>query len=1556
MDRSKKIHPKNKTNKGFINFFETKHNQEKYDRHGNLLVADRYGEENEYLIYNNVYNSNNIYKEGYLDDFYERVDFNDIYRYGDQTVNTNNVQVLEHVYINNNIILGKCNGIVVACKLNKLLNLGFNNARIAMNAAIKFISKNDESRLFIYKYQNLIKMISRENNNNTRIISFGSKIKNNKIVNKIKCHPDLININSLKQNNLVLEENSTNEHWLVGSLRGVEENAIKAEIKMNYVNAIFIGIGENLYRMDDMPGYFYNHIMDIKDRTRQLKYKSMTSKPDNYIIDSIFTANVFNNLVRINNLNNQRFVIHSTDVAYYISNILMGVGINNITNVTQYHTFNVYSENNFSSNYNFAYIERDGKIIYKPSGNEFPYEHDDVNIFGVKLTKEMIESCFESPKRFDIMTLYKMHVQIINYYPVTKEMSYITIKIEYEEGPGEVIFYTRYNNFNSKMLIAEQPDIKDDVYKICKKTIEKLPDNTLSDKNFEYFKKWIDGEKILSDDKLYVLKETDKYDNGFFIFNDELIFLKSYKNVNDEEVDFDKLNNDKYKYTKYKVRIKVTKLHMNSIINMYRGMSIKPAMIKNAVSSIITLAREDWSMEIDYDIAQYLAILAARYVGKMNQTINKEVQLNKNLYDENIYQEEDSFVEKIRKLSKKSEKIAKETVKVASSVINSTYVNELIETQQLPSKSTKSIINNFKYYFIRIYLFLYFIVLKIKEEIKGLSYSETLFIEHYDEVHKYINYVRKYTKFGTIMKMGQNLFNEYKDKLIKSDLENYHTKLKEFINFYNKQNTSYILYRIFLIITIVPSLSIIIYAIIGLFDWMVNCSLEYDLCKIIFFRDVSLFSRIFYGVIILSLGCINEHFNHGIAKHIIFLIVSLYGSYLIPKFKFVFMLIKLRFINNYSNRIVLLIILFGQLISLVNTQYTDAQYVSKIIYNPGSCTMNQVQEMMSTLFLMCKDMQEYIKKEQLTERIQNKFKILSIRKPQIIHRETIVNKQPLVQKGFMINGYNVVSNEPLKLHDCFYCECEAVYRQVQSKVDYNDDIMENFKEFAHKKLDALLDPHISNIIGFDIPNYLSKLGIKRHEFEQGYLDYQNWSKVILAYKMHVKIDEKIYMNYGKYKMKARNISAQNKRVKLIMGILCEILMDVLHHEEWSGPGSNNYDKCKIFEKWCEEIGTDVGVICADGSAFDSTQHSAIQEIVDNYCFEKLINNCSFLQEIASVEDIKKIVLQQDFTIYSKYFTYKVKGTQMTGRMNTCLGNTLRSWLYVEFIKYNIKRENPKIDINLIKEMVNGDDQIIFMRKKYFQLYQDIAYKYVYAKEDISVKHGLGQIAKIFDLYPEINGAEFLSCILLYDRDQNKFLMVRKIERFLQMTPFTYSNTSTNVHKFRFLNAELLIADAKNILSDQNCLTIYRKYAEKMMLIGQDEVCSQYKYVYNCKNYMKKIKSTLDKYEYVNQFKSYIIKKHQQELLDIKTFDQLYYKFLNEKYGINQCDIDELLNTVDQINTKNYLEKDFRCSIIDKLMNVKNIQQYDDVTKIIDKTKEHVSINLNGKRMMFTHNH
>jgi hypothetical protein len=38
------------------------------------------------------------------------------------------------------------------------------------------------------------------------------------------------------------------------------------------------------------------------------------------------------------------------------------------------------------------------------------------------------------------------------------------------------------------------------------------------------------------------------------------------------------------------------------------------------------------------------------------------------------------------------------------------------------------------------------------------------------------------------------------------------------------------------------------------------------------------------------------------------------------------------------------------------------------------------------------------------------------------------------------------------------------------------------------------------------------------------------------------------------------------------------------------------------------------------------------------------------------------------------------------------------------------------------------------------------------------------------------------------------------------------------------------------------------------------------------------------------------------------------------------------------------------------MNVKNIQQYDDVTKIINKTKEHVSINLEGKKMTFTHNH
>lgn len=611
-----------------------------------------------------------------------------------------------------------------------------------------------------------------------------------------------------------------------------------------------------------------------------------------------------------------------------------------------------------------------------------------------------------------------------------------------------------------------------------------------------------------------------------------------------------------------------------------------------------------------------------------------------------------------------------------------------------------------------------------------------------------------------------------------------------------------------------------------------------------------------------------------------------------------------------QNLVILITVLYTQLIMSV-VSYNPNEYLSKMVFNPGSCSINNHIEMINTLWDMFIDIKNYANKNKLTERIKNKFKITKM-----VNYKTHEYKnnnpfhEPLVKKSFAIEGYKIDNNIPHKLHSCNMNIFESAYRQVQSKIDYDDKEMDEFEKFAKKKLDELILPEI------DAPtkgvlDYLKGVGSKAAAFYEGYKEFQLFQVIKAKMKMFSKTDEKIYLNWDKIKEKARNVTAPEDRNKLIMGVVCDYLMKIVDKQDWSGPSKNPGQKCKIFSKFMNQVMYDQVVVCADGSAFDSTQHQRILEIVDVYAFKLILENHPELYNIAPKHVFEQLCYMTEFTVNNKYISYKIKGTQMTGRMNTCLGNTLRSWLYVEYIKYKMLSHRSWILLSRIQEMVNGDDQIIFMPKTYYDLYCEVARTHVYAPEDLPIKHGLGQIAKMFDLYPSITGAEFLSCILLYDPLKNEFLMVRKLERFLQLTPYTYNNRFTKYKKFRQYNGFLARAEALNILSGQ-VPTIFKKYALKMLEIANEEIS-----LFETQaNVMKQYNKVLD---LMNRYKN-----HYQGLSYGESFDKIYEGWLEYQYGIDQDDIKEYYEVLDKITPQNFLEK-HQCRLVDKLYKCTHLQ-------------------------------
>jgi hypothetical protein len=710
------------------------------------------------------------------------------------------------------------------------------------------------------------------------------------------------------------------------------------------------------------------------------------------------------------------------------------------------------------------------------------------------------------------------------------------------------------------------------------------------------------------------------------------------------------------------------------------------------------------------------------------------------------------------------------------------------------------------------------------------------------------------------------------------------------------------------------------------------------------FSTISIIKFVF-TVIMSAYYIFVTKFYHGPHKPTLYMIASI-GMLIINRKLVSFISIMMSLLYYKVNPVLIGVYIgVNMLVKKVNSQYTSIDYVSNIIYNPGSCTMNDVFAMFASLMLMYKNKNKYVEDNKLTSRIAKKFDILDIRRPYMIHKYSAPNTEPLTQKGFVINGFYINNNVPHKLHKCFWCETEAVYRQVQSKIDYDDDALEDFRKFIQPKIYELVQKYDFGE-EFNLDKYFQKLGRKRKEFEEGLNIYMQEGKYKKRYKMHPKTDEKIYMNYKKFKMKARNIAAQNQTAKILMGMVCEIGMSMLHNEDWCGAGKNDGQRCEIFKKYYEMCGGEVGVICADGSAFDSTQHSGIQNIVDKYFFDLIITNHPELEQYGNLKDFRDVCFQQKFVIYSDYYTYKCEGTQMSGRMNTCLGNTLRSWAYIEYIKYKMKQQMSWINLERINEMVLGDDQIIFLPKYLMDKYEEFAYKYVYAKEDIPIKHGLGQIAKIFDKYPNITGAEFLSKNVLFDPINNEFYLVRKLERFFQLTPFTFRNKLLNVNLFRLGQAELLQQEATNILSGKPLL-IFKKYAYKMIEIAQEEIRYINSHYQFKREQYDKIKKMLKDDEELRKYKGHYVGYTK----DVENFEEIYLEFLEKRYNITQDDINEYFSLLDKINSNNYLSKEFRLHMIDKLMDVTSSKEYENVKKEIDKTSVEVDITLKRNVMV-----
>jgi hypothetical protein len=604
-------------------------------------------------------------------------------------------------------------------------------------------------------------------------------------------------------------------------------------------------------------------------------------------------------------------------------------------------------------------------------------------------------------------------------------------------------------------------------------------------------------------------------------------------------------------------------------------------------------------------------------------------------------------------------------------------------------------------------------------------------------------------------------------------------------------------------------------------------------------------------------------------------------------------------------------------LSLNKYIYKKSSVQSRFVFEPGTCSLNDLDEMIRFLKLLYYTSKNDIPFSKSDKSIKSKYNDITFKKfrirrlPHDLRCNHNISKehQFLINHNFQVNGKNVLENYPLKLHKCVRNEAESVYRQIQSGISYEDKIMSEFIAFSHTRINKWVDEYYEEHPEdrITLEEYYSKIGPRRHEYEQGYEEYQSGIKYKMMYKMHNKDDEKQFINFNDFKSKSRNICAQLPMGKIILALPCELGMKVIHSKDWCGPGNNYKTRCEKFSKWIASIGYNTNLICCDGSSFDSTQHKILIDEIDTYFLNRIIDMNPLLNEFFDYGALYKYASQSSFRVYSKSgFLYDIQGTQLSGRMNTCLSNTMRSALYIEFILYKMgildKHEICKFE-------VNGDDQIIFMNGNYVNSYIYNARKFVYADKESNIKHGLGQICKIFDVYPDITGGEYLSCYFIYSKETGKIWMIRKPERFFQMVPFTFRVQNRNKKKLmlaRTLIGKEIITGAKIELRG---VKLYECLLNKYLNINLKVLSSQTSKLN--KSFRERVQKQISKIKQESFYKNRGDQDFNQE------FNDLFEKFLLQKFNINSEDLQEFYEEVSKVEDQ---DGEIHVTIVDKFFD------------------------------------
>jgi hypothetical protein len=309
------------------------------------------------------------------------------------------------------------------------------------------------------------------------------------------------------------------------------------------------------------------------------------------------------------------------------------------------------------------------------------------------------------------------------------------------------------------------------------------------------------------------------------------------------------------------------------------------------------------------------------------------------------------------------------------------------------------------------------------------------------------------------------------------------------------------------------------------------------------------------------------------------------------------------------------------------------------------------------------------------------------------------------------------------------------------------------------------------------------------------IDHSKCFEQLTDYENFVKSEKQFAT--GEDAPKTRCICAPKGYVKYICGPIVIELERIFKKQFFGYKTPENWTEMEKQLQHYDDNGF-IYTLQLDGSAYDTSQHSILKQIVDQHIYGLL----EFKELHTSFNNFQKIINQNERKVTCmvrrngkniNYGSLTISGQTFSGSMDTTLMNTIRMSLYNRFI-HHIAGLDEERDYKL---WVKGDDVLtvyndLDKRNRAMACYN----QYFVHKDEVDTVEikGLGQIAKFYKI-GDLTDIDFCSVNVIKTL-KGRYKVIRKIENLALKENFSIKSVQYGKTQWHKYNNDMVVSATK----------------------------------------------------------------------------------------------------------------------------------------------------------------